>query len=119
VRCLHAVAVVKVGVFSILRVVFHIYGIDLMANLNLGIITAYIVSFTILVGSIIALSKDNLKARLAYSTISQLSYVILGAVLLTPSSMAGGIVHIANHAFSKITLFFCAGSLYAAAHKPR
>jgi multicomponent Na+:H+ antiporter subunit D len=114
---LHAVAVVKVGVFSILRVVFHIYGIDLMANLNLGIITAYIVSFTILVGSIIALSKDNLKARLAYSTISQLSYVILGAVLLTPSSMAGGIVHIANHAFSKITLFFCAGSLYAAAHK--
>ena len=114
---LHAVAVVKVGVFSILRVVFHIYGIDLMANLNLGITTAYIVSFTILVGSIIALSKDNLKARLAYSTISQLSYVILGAVLLTPSSMAGGIVHIANHAFSKITLFFCAGSLYAAAHK--
>jgi multicomponent Na+:H+ antiporter subunit D len=114
---LHAVAVVKVGVFSVLRVVFHIYGIDLMASLNLGIITAYIVSFTILVGSIIALSKDNLKARLAYSTISQLSYVILGAVLLTPSSMAGGIVHIANHAFSKITLFFCAGSLYAAAHK--
>jgi multicomponent Na+:H+ antiporter subunit D len=67
-------------------------------------------------GSVIALSKDNLKARLAYSTISQLSYVILGAVLLTHSSMAGGIVHIANHAFSKITLFFCAGSLYTAAH---
>ena len=73
--------------------------------------------FTILVGSIIALSKDNLKARLAYSTVSQLSYVILGAVLLTPSSMVGGIMHIANHAFSKITLFFCAGSLYCAAHK--
>jgi len=114
---LHAVAVVKVGVFSILRVVFHIYGVDLMTNLNLGITTAYIVSFTIVVGSVIALSKDNLKARLAYSTISQLSYVILGAVLLTPSSMTGGIVHIANHAFSKITLFFCAGSLYTGAHK--
>lgn len=114
---LHAVAVVKVGVFSILRVVFHIYGIDLMASLHLGITTAYIVSFTIIMGSVIALSKDNLKARLAYSTISQLSYVILGAVLLTHSSMAGGIVHIANHAFSKITLFFCAGSLYTAAHK--
>jgi multicomponent Na+:H+ antiporter subunit D len=113
---LHAVAVVKVGVFSILRVVFHIYGIDLMGNLHLGITTAYIVSFTIVMGSVIALSKDNLKARLAYSTISQLSYVILGAVLLTQSSMAGGIVHIANHAFSKITLFFCAGSLYTAAH---
>jgi multicomponent Na+:H+ antiporter subunit D len=113
---LHAVAVVKVGVFSILRVVFHIYGIDMMSRLNLGITTAYIVSFTIVMGSVIALSKDNLKARLAYSTISQLSYVILGAVLLTQSSMAGGIVHIANHAFSKITLFFCAGSLYTAAH---
>ena len=114
---LHAVAVVKVGVFSILRVVFHIYGVDLMSRMGLGITAAYLVSFTILMGSIIALSKDNLKARLAYSTISQLSYVILGAVLLTPSSMVGGVLHIANHAFSKITLFFCAGSLYTAAHK--
>ena len=114
---LHAVAVVKVGVFSILRVVFHIYGVDLMSRMNLGITAAYIVSFTIVMGSIIALSKDNLKARLAYSTVSQLSYVILGAVLLTPSGMMGGIVHIANHAFSKITLFFCAGSLYTSAHK--
>ena len=114
---LHAVAVVKVGVFSILRVVFHIYGVDLMSRMGLGITAAYVVSFTIVTGSIIALSKDNLKARLAYSTVSQLSYVILGAVLLTPSSMVGGIIHIANHAFSKITLFFCAGSLYTAAHK--
>jgi multicomponent Na+:H+ antiporter subunit D len=114
---LHAVAVVKVGVFSILRVVFHIYGIDLMSRLGLGIAAAYVVSFTILVASIIALSKDNLKARLAYSTVSQLSYIILGAVLLSPSGMLGGIMHIANHAFSKITLFFCAGSLYCAAHK--
>jgi len=114
---LHAVAVVKVGVFSILRVVFHIYGVDLMSRMNAGITAAYVVSFTILLGSIIALSKDNLKARLAYSTVSQLSYVILGAVLLTQSSMIGGIIHIANHAFSKITLFFCAGSLYCVAHK--
>jgi len=114
---LHAVAVVKVGVFSILRVVFNTYGVDIMSRMNLGITAAYVVSFTILLGSIIALSKDNLKARLAYSTVSQLSYVILGAVLLTPSSMVGGIMHIANHAFSKITLFFCAGSLYSGAHK--
>lgn len=114
---LHAVAVVKVGVFSILRVVFHIYGVDLMSRMGLGIAAAYVVSVTIVLGSVIALSKDNLKARLAYSTVSQLSYVILGAVLLTPSSMVGGIMHIANHAFSKITLFFCAGSLYCAAHK--
>ncbi len=114
---LHAVAVVKVGVFSILRVVFHIYGVDLMSRMHLGITAAYVVSFTILAASIIALSKDNIKARLAYSTVSQLSYVILGAVLLTSSSMLGGVLHIANHAFSKITLFFCAGSLYVAAHK--
>jgi multicomponent Na+:H+ antiporter subunit D len=114
---LHAVAVVKVGVFSILRVVFHTYGVDCMSRMDLGITAAYVVSVTIVLGSVIALSKDNLKARLAYSTVSQLSYVILGAVLLTPSSMVGGIMHIANHAFSKITLFFCAGSLYCAAHK--
>ncbi len=114
---LHAVAVVKVGVFSILRVVFHIYGVDIMTRMHLGITVAYVVCFTIVLGSVIALSKDNLKARLAYSTISQLSYVILGAVLLTPSGMVGGIMHIANHAFSKITLFFCAGSLYCSAHK--
>jgi multicomponent Na+:H+ antiporter subunit D len=88
-----------------------------MSRLGLGIAAAYVVSFTILVASIIALSKDNLKARLAYSTVSQLSYIILGAVLLSPSGMLGGIMHIANHAFSKITLFFCAGSLYCAAHK--
>ena len=114
---LHAVAVVKVGVFSILRVVLYIYGVDLMGRMHLGITAAYVVSFTIVAASVIALSKDNIKARLAYSTVSQLSYVILGAVLLTSSSMLGGVMHIANHAFSKITLFFCAGSLYVAAHK--
>jgi multicomponent Na+:H+ antiporter subunit D len=114
---LHAVAVVKVGVFSVLRVVFHIYGVDLMSRLHIGTTAAYVAAFTIVVASIIALTKDNLKARLAYSTVSQLSYIILGAVLLTPSSMTGGIIHIANHAFSKITLFFCAGSLYSSAHK--
>ena len=114
---LHAVAVVKMGVFCVLRVVFHVFGTDLMGELNLGIATAYVVSFTIILSSIYALTQDNLKRRLAYSTVSQLSYVVLGAVLLTPSGMVGGIVHIANHAFSKITLFFCAGSIYCAAHK--
>lgn len=114
---LHAVAVVKTGVFTILRVIFFIFGVDLIHNLNLSTAGAYFVSITIIVASLIALTKDNLKARLAYSTISQLSYIILGAFLMTPSSMVGGIVHIANHAFSKITLFFCAGSIYCAAHK--
>ncbi len=114
---LHAVAVVKMGVFCALRVIFHVFGPVLMHQLNLGIATAYIVSFTIIMASVYALTRDNLKARLAYSTVSQLSYVILGAALLTPTSQVGGIIHIAAHAFSKITLFFCAGSIYCAAHK--
>ncbi|MCU0782694.1 MAG: monovalent cation/H+ antiporter subunit D family protein [Verrucomicrobia bacterium] len=114
---LHAVAVVKVGVFSTVRVMLYVFGVDRMHELNLGLPTAYFVSFTILTASIIALSKDNLKLRLAYSTVSQLSYVILGVALLTPQGVEGGLVHIANHAFSKITLFFCAGAIYVATHK--
>jgi multicomponent Na+:H+ antiporter subunit D len=114
---LHAVAVVKVGVFSTTRVMLYVFGVDTMSALNLGIPTAYFVSFTILMASVIALSKDNLKARLAYSTVSQLSYIILGVALLTPTAIEGGLIHITNHAFSKITLFFCAGAVYVAAHK--
>ncbi len=114
---LHAVAVVKVGVFSTVRVMLYVFGVDKMSELNLGLPTAYFVSITIIVGSIVALSKDNLKARLAYSTVSQLSYVILGVALLTPAGIQGGVIHIANHAFSKITLFFCAGAIYVATHK--
>ncbi|MBB3145084.1 multicomponent Na+:H+ antiporter subunit D [Phyllobacterium trifolii] len=114
---LHAVAVVKMGVFCVLRVVFHIFGTGLVDGLGLGIATAYLVSFTILMASIYALTRDDLKARLAYSTVSQLSYIVLGAVLLSPVAMVGGILHIAAHAFSKITLFFCAGSIYCASGK--
>lgn len=114
---LHAVAVVNTGVFCVLRVIFHVFGVETMKALNLGVPTVVLVSFTIIMASIYALTRDNLKARLAYSTVSQLSYIILGAALLSPSGMAGGIMHIANHAFSKITLFFCAGSIYVASHK--
>lgn len=114
---LHAVAVVKVGVFSTTRVMLYVFGVDLMDAANLGLPTAWFVSFTILAASVIALTKDNLKARLAYSTVSQLSYVILGVALLTPQAIQGGLVHIANHAFAKITLFFCAGAIYVATHK--
>jgi multicomponent Na+:H+ antiporter subunit D len=114
---LHAVAVVKVGVFCTTRVMLYVFGTDTMHALNLGIPTAYFVSFTILAASIIALSKDNLKARLAYSTVSQLSYIILGVALLTDPGIQGGLIHIVNHAFAKITLFFCAGAIYVASHK--
>ncbi|HVI91575.1 MAG TPA: monovalent cation/H+ antiporter subunit D family protein [Dongiaceae bacterium] len=114
---LHAVAVVKMGVFCVLRLVFHVFGVGLMSGLGLGIATAYVVSFTILMASVYALTRDDLKARLAYSTVSQLSYIVLGAVLLSRATMVGGIIHIAAHAFSKITLFFCAGSIYCASGK--
>ena len=114
---LHAVAVVKVGVFCTTRVMLYVFGVDLMDAFNLGVPTAYFVGFTIIAASVIALSKDNLKARLAYSTVSQLSYIILGVALLTPAAIEGGLIHIVNHAFSKITLFFCAGAIYVAAHK--
>lgn len=114
---LHAVAVVKTGVFTVLRVIFFIYGTDYLKELQAADIALFAASFTIVMASVIALTRDNIKARLAYSTVSQLSYIILGGVLLTTSGMLGGIIHISNHAFAKITLFFCAGSLYVAAHK--
>ncbi len=114
---LHAVAVVKVGVFATTRIMLYIFGSDMMSSLGLGTATAYFVSFTIIMASVIALTKDNLKARLAYSTVSQLSYIILGVAMLTPSGMSGGLIHIANHAFSKITLFFCAGAIFVASGK--
>ncbi len=116
---LHAVAVVKAGVFCISRVMLSTFGTNCLQELGIGLITAYVVSFTILVASIIALTKDDLKARLAYSTVSQLSYIILGVALLDNTGVLGGIIHIVNHGFSKITLFFCAGAIYVATHKKK
>jgi len=116
---LHAVAVVKAGVFCIARVMLSTFGTGVLQDLGIGLVTAYVVSFTILAASIIALTKDDLKARLAYSTVSQLSYIILGVALLDNSGVLGGIIHIVNHGFSKITLFFCAGAIYVAHHKKK
>ena len=113
---LHAVAVVKAGVFSLSRVMLSGFGVELLDRLGLGLATAYLAAFTIVAASVIALTKDDLKARLAYSTVSQLSYIILGVALLTPMAVSGGLAHIAHHAFSKITLFFAAGAIYVAAH---
>ena len=114
---LHAVAVVKMGVFCVLRLIFDVMGVRLMDELDLGIATAYLVSFTIIMASIYALTRDDLKARLAYSTVSQLSYIILGAAMLSPASIIGGVAHMPAHALSKITLFFCAGSIYCASRR--
>ncbi len=113
---LHAVAVVKAGVFCICRIILSAFGLETMDALFLGIPTAYLAAFTIVTASVIALTKDDLKARLAYSTVSQLSYVIIGVALLTPMAVQGGAAHIAHHAFSKITLFFAAGAIYVATH---
>lgn len=114
---LHAVVVVKVGVFSICRVMLSLFGINLLDVTGMGMFTAYVVSFTIITASIIALTQTNLKARLAYSTVSQLSYIVLGVAMLTPHAVTGGLLHIANHAFAKITLFFCAGCIFVASGK--
>ncbi|BCO10741.1 cation:proton antiporter [Desulfolithobacter dissulfuricans] len=114
---LHAVAVVKVGVFCIARVIYNVYGPELMQQLGLVMPTAFFMSATILLASMIALTHDNLKARLAYSTVSQLAYITLGFALVSVSSMTGGMIHIANHAFSKITLFYCAGAIFVASGK--
>ncbi|MFP4476088.1 MAG: monovalent cation/H+ antiporter subunit D family protein [Desulfatibacillaceae bacterium] len=111
---LHAVAVVKVGAFSIFRVLTGIFGVDLLARFDLGTLVGILASITIIVASLIAMSQDGLKRRLAFSTIGQLSYILLGAALLTPKGMAGGLLHIAMHAFGKITLFFCAGAIFVA-----
>jgi multicomponent Na+:H+ antiporter subunit D len=114
---LHAVAVVKTGVFATLRVILFVFGLDAMRLLGADTLALVVASVTILLGSLLALGQDNLKARLAFSTVSQLSYIILGAALLTPNGILGGVAHITNHAVSKITLFLCAGSIYVSTHK--
>ncbi|MEE8352790.1 MAG: proton-conducting transporter membrane subunit [Rhodospirillales bacterium] len=114
---LHAVAVVKAGVFSVVKVVVYIFGIDFLFAVGASQWLQYVAAGTILISSLVAMTKDNLKARLAYSTISQLSYIVLGAMLVTDLSIIGGGMHIATHAFGKITLFFCAGAFMVAAHK--
>ena len=114
---LHAVAVVKAGVFTVLKVTVYVFGIDFLSASGAGDWLVWVAGFTIVAASVVALTKDNLKARLAYSTISQLSYVILGAAILAPVSVMGAAIHIAAHAVGKITLFFAAGAVMVASHK--
>ena len=99
---LHAVAVVKAGVFTVLKVVIYIFGIDTLNGSGASFALASVAAFTLLAASIVAFRKDNLKARLAYSTISQLSYIVLAAALATGASIIGGSMHIAMHAFGKM-----------------
>ena len=110
---LHAVAVVKAGVFGIIRVVCHVYGIELMHALGLGLALAAVAAFTVIVANFYAIGQNNLKRMLAYSTINQLSFIILGVALLSPMAITGAMLHIPFHGFMKITLFLCAGAIAA------
>jgi multicomponent Na+:H+ antiporter subunit D len=113
---LHAVAVVKAGVFAITKVAVYVFGIETLSAMGQSTWLTVVAGTTIIVASLVALRQDNLKRRLAYSTVSQLSYIVLGVAILTPISVAGAVMHLAGHAVSKITLFFAAGSLYTSAH---
>ncbi len=113
---LHAVAVVKSGVFGLARVVLEVYGPETVADLGVGLPLAVVATVTLLAASVIALRKDHLKQRLAYSTVSQLSYIVLGLAILSPDAITGGLLHIPAHAFMKLTLFFCAGIVHVETH---
>jgi multicomponent Na+:H+ antiporter subunit D len=116
---LHAVAVVKAGVFVIIRVFINIFGIDFLKNFSYSWVVSAFAAFTIIIASLVALRQDNIKSRLAYSTISQLSYIVLAVSLLSDKAILGAIFHIVAHGFAKITLFFWAGAVYVASHKTK
>ncbi|WP_226042256.1 proton-conducting transporter membrane subunit [Natrinema sp. DC36] len=123
---LHAVAVVKSGAFGIARVILEVFGPGLIRDLpldipaigevGLNIPVAIVAAFTLTAASIIAMRKDHLKRRLAYSTTAQLSYIVLGLSMLHPYAMVGALFHIPAHAFAKLTLFFCAGAIHVETH---
>ena len=114
---LHAVAVVKAGVFTVMKVGVFIFGLDLLVVLPTTQFLLYLAGASVLLASFVAMRQDNLKARLAYSTVSQLGYITIGVLLATSSGVIASSMNIAMHAFGKITLFFCAGAILVAAHK--
>lgn len=114
---LHAVAVVKTGVFCVLRVIGFVFGPKLLSDLGTAEVVAWFAAATILISSLMALKQDHLKRRLAFSTIGQLSYIVLGAALLSPISIKGAYLHLVSHAVMKITLFMCAGYIISKTHR--
>jgi multicomponent Na+:H+ antiporter subunit D len=111
---LHAVAVVKAGAFAVVKVTIYVFGLDTLAESGGADPMVWVAAVTLLVAGAIAVTRDDLKARLAYSTVSQLAYIALGAALVDPDAVLEGALHIATHAAGKITLFFCAGAIYTA-----
>ncbi len=114
---LHAVAVVKAGVFGVLRITGFVFGPDLLRDIGVWTALAWVAGITLTVASLLAIRQDNLKRRLAYSTVGHLSYIVLGAAMLTPAAWTGSVLHLMFHATMKITLFFCAGAIYVRTHK--
>jgi multicomponent Na+:H+ antiporter subunit D len=116
---LHAVAVVKAGVFAILKVAVYVFGLDTLRDTGAAAPMMWVAAFTLLAAAVVALRSDNLKRRLAYSTVSQLAYIVLAATLASRVAAAGGGLHMVTHAAGKITLFFCAGAIAVTAGKTR
>lgn len=114
---LHAVAVVKAGVFTVTKVIIYIFGVDFLFAEPSSAWLLYVAAFTVITASVVALQQQNLKRLLAYSTVAQLSYVIMAAAILKPMAEVGAVIHIVAHAFGKITLFFAAGAIYTASKK--
>jgi multicomponent Na+:H+ antiporter subunit D len=113
---LHAVAVVKSGAFGVARVTLYVFGPEVAYRIGMGVAISTLAAFTLLAASFIALRKDHLKQRLAYSTVSQLSYIVLGLGIFGPYGLIGALLHIPAHAFMKLTLFFCAGAAHVETH---
>ncbi len=107
---LHAVAVVKAGAFGIIRVVYEVYGVETVSALELTRPLLYLAGFTIVYGSLMALRQRDIKKRLAFSTVSQVSYITLGVALLGPVAAVGALAHLVHQGLMKVTLFYCAGS---------
>jgi multicomponent Na+:H+ antiporter subunit D len=116
---LHAVAVVKAGVFTVLKVAVYVFGLDTLSVSGAARPMMWVAAFTVLAAALVALRADNLKRRLAYSTVSQLAYIVLAATLARDVAVAGGALHLVTHAVGKITLFLCAGAIYVTAKKTR
>ncbi|MDP5029936.1 MAG: monovalent cation/H+ antiporter subunit D family protein [Paraglaciecola sp.] len=114
---LHAVAVVKAGVFAITKIIVYVFGIDFLFDAPSSQWLVYVAAFTIVTASLVALRQTNIKRLLAYSTIAQLSYVVMAAAILKPLAEVGASLHMVAHAFGKITLFFAAGAIYVASKK--
>ncbi len=114
---LHAVAVVKAGVFTVTKVIVYIFGVDYLFAEPSSSWLLYAAAFTIIAASVVALRQQNLKRLLAYSTVAQLSYVVMAAAILKPLAEIGAAIHMVAHAFGKITLFFAAGAIYVASRK--